>query len=416
MAQSTATTARPGRLESGTLPRGRPTFSTRAATDVTAQLLRRSSVPLETDEAHATKRTRSEQPDNPYEPLIENDKPLPREHARSKGFIERLFGTRYGGIDHTPLTTQRSRSRGRRSSGITALGENSLTAQMHQSTDRQKKQRSDTPKMGSFPRPVGGSEKLGTFSGVFVPTSLNVLSILMFIRFGFILGQSGVVGIMGMMAVAYLINLVTTMSISAVASNGTVRGGGAYYLISRSLGPEFGGSIGIVFYMGFVFNTGMNAVGLIDCLIYNFGANSGNWSHIMPEGFWWQYLWATVVLLLCTTICLAGSGIFARCSNGLLAIVLLATFSIPISALVIKPYQDPTQHTSFTGLSLKTFKENLLPRFTKHAAGSQLRERENFPDLFGVLFPATGGIFAGASMSGDLKIRASRFLKVRCMG
>lgn len=225
----------------------------------------------------------------------------------------------------------------------------------------------------------------------------------MFIRFGFILGQGGVVGIMGMMAVAYLINLVTTMSISAVASNGTVRGGGAYYLISRSLGPEFGGSIGIVFYMGFVFNTGMNAVGLIDCLIYNFGADSGNWSRIMPEGFWWQYLWATIVLLSCTAICLAGSGIFARCSNGLLAIVLIATFSIPVSALVIKPYQDPAQHIYFTGLSLRTFKDNLLPQFTKHAAGSQLKERENFPDLFGVLFPATGGIFAGASMSGDLK-------------
>lgn len=53
------------------------------------------------------------------------------------------------------------------------------------------------PKVGSMPRPVGGNEKLGTFSGVFVPTSLNVLSILMFLRFGFILGQSGVIGMMG---------------------------------------------------------------------------------------------------------------------------------------------------------------------------------------------------------------------------
>lgn len=75
-----------------------------------------------------------------------------------------------------------------------------------------------------------------------------------------------------MLVACYAINLLTTMSISAVATNGTVRGGGAYYLISRSLGPgkipplvdvivnspgiEFGGSIGIVFYLGFVFNTG----------------------------------------------------------------------------------------------------------------------------------------------------------------
>ena len=258
-------------------------------------------------------------------------------------------------------------------------------------------------KPGALPRPVGGSDKLGTFSGVFVPTTLNVLSILMFIRFGFILGQAGVLGTVAMMAVAYFINLVTTMSISAIASNGTVRGGGAYYLISRSLGPEFGGSIGVVFYMGFVFNTGLNAVGLIDCLIFNFGSQSGNWARFLQEGFWWQYIWATMVLLLCTAVCLAGSGIFARCSNGLVVILLLATFSIPLSALANRPYTDPAEHINFTGLSVSTLRENLMPNFTKHAAGSQLKGRENFQSLFGVLFPATGGIFAGASMSGDLR-------------
>lgn len=81
------------------------------------------------------------------------------------------------------------------------------------------------------------------------------------------------------------------MSLSAIATNGTVRGGGAYYLISRSLGPEFGGSIGIVFYLGYVFNTGMNAVGLVDCFTQNFGRQSGDWANFLEEGFWWQYLW-----------------------------------------------------------------------------------------------------------------------------
>jgi potassium/chloride transporter 9 len=197
-----------------------------------------------------------------------------------------------------------------------------------------------------------------------------------------------------MLIVSYIINLVTTLSISAIATNGTVRGGGAYYLISRSLGPEFGGSIGVVFYLGFVFNTGMNAVGLVDCIKANFGVDSGNWVHWLPEGPWIEYAWATIILVICTAICLAGSGIFARCSNGLLAILLLATFSVPFTALVTKPFHSRGAGIEYTGLSAKTFAENLLPKFTAGAAGSQLSGKENFQDLFGILFPATGGIFA----------------------
>jgi solute carrier family 12 (potassium/chloride transporters), member 9 len=198
----------------------------------------------------------------------------------------------------------------------------------------------------------------------------------------------------GMLVACYAINLLTTLSISAIATNGTVRGGGAYYLISRSLGPEFGGSIGIVFYLGFVFNTSMNAVGLIDCFIENFGSSSGGWYQWMPEGFWWQYFWATIVLLVCTGICLAGSSLFARCSNGLLAMLLIATFSVPFSALIMKPFESRRLGIQYTGPSLETFRGNLMPSFTKGAAGSQLKGRENFQDLFGILFPATGGIFA----------------------
>lgn len=197
-----------------------------------------------------------------------------------------------------------------------------------------------------------------------------------------------------MLIASYAINLVTAMSISAIATNGTVRGGGAYYLISRSLGPEFGGSIGIVFYLGSVFNTGMNAVGLVDCLANNFGSHSGNWYNFLREGFWWNYLWGTIVVVLCTAICLAGSSIFSRASTGLLIILLVATFSIPFSALFQKPFTDPKLDIEFTGLNFTTFMENLKPQLTEGAAGSETSGRETFQNLFGILFPATGGIFA----------------------
>ena len=325
---------------------------------------------------------------NPFESLTDASEPPPRHHS----FTKKLFGMNDDG-NGPPLLRNRSSSFRRRSShGF--IGDSSLFPHQQHAGAKDKEGHTIGPRPGAMPRPIGGQEKLGTFSGVFVPTSLNVLSILMFLRFGLILGQGGLLGMMGMLIVSYIINLVTTLSISAIATNGTVRGGGAYYLISRSLGPEFGGSIGVVFYLGLLFNTSMNAVGLIDCVTQNFGHASGNWSQWLPEGFWWQYLWGSVVLVICTAICLGGSAIFARCSNGLLAILLIATFSIPFSSFFVRPFRDPKLGIHYTGLSAQTFLGNLLPKFTRHAAGSQVRGKENFQDLFGILFPACGGIFA----------------------
>jgi solute carrier family 12 (potassium/chloride transporters), member 9 len=383
----------PKGLGRDTLTRGRPTFLTRTATDDAARLFRRTSLPAISHDRPSGRAGRKGELNKPNEPTVAPSQVEAQQPDKARG---RTLGGSHDG------TTEQYDVR---------LGSNSRTTKkdsihVHTSQSPRKGNGNEKlllPRTGTAAQPASSSEKLGTFSGVFVPTTLNVLSILMFIRWGFILGQGGVLGMMGMLIVAYLINLVTTMSISAVASNGTVRGGGAYYLISRSLGPEFGGSIGIVFYLGCIFNTGMNAVGLIDCLNQNFGSRSGNWSSFLPESFWWQYLWSTVVLLICTAICLAGSSIFARASNWLLAIVLVATLSIPLSALVVPPFQDDKAGIQFTGLNASTFRENLMPQFTKHAAGSQLEGRENLQDLFGILFPATGGIFAGASMSGDLK-------------
>lgn len=179
---------------------------------------------------------------------------------------------------------------------------------------------------------------------------------------------------------------------SAIASNGEVRGGGAYYLISRSLGPEFGGSIGVLFYLSQVLNTSLNVVGLIDCLKLNLTA-------LIPHGFWESYAMETCALVICTALCLAGSAIFARASNGLVVVLVIATLSIPVSMITRAPFRNPDIGVDFTGLSLRTLNSNLYP----HASSPAYKGMDTFRELFGVLFPATSGIFAGASMSGDLR-------------
>ena len=236
-------------------------FKSRTATDDAGELTRRFSRIAEEQNGYGTfsegeSADSNNPPRNPYEPDTNESTPPPHEHALAKRLFHLSSG--FGQSNEASNTRGRSASRPRRGH-VGTMGEHSLTGAMRDSLENKKQNAASIPKPGLGPRPIGGDEKLGIFSGVYVPTCLNVLSILMFLRFGFILGQGGVLGIMGMLIASYAINLVTTFSLSAIASNGTVRGGGAYYLISRSLGPEFGGSIGVVFYLGFVFNTGMNA-------------------------------------------------------------------------------------------------------------------------------------------------------------
>jgi solute carrier family 12 (potassium/chloride transporters), member 9 len=113
------------------------------------------------------------------------------------------------------------------------------------------------------------------------------------------------------------------------------------------------------------------------------------------------------MLLVCTIISLVGSKAFSRASGVLFIILMVSSFSIPLSSFLVRPFSNPDLpggSLDYTGISLKSLKENLWPNFTTGAAGSSNPlKRETVASVFGVFFPATAGIFAGASMSGDLK-------------
>jgi potassium/chloride transporter 9 len=124
---------------------------------------------------------------------------------RSQSFARNLLHVHEGRNNSTSPSTIRQRSVGGRQKPQDGsdLGESSSAPRVRNGKEQRMTEPSmSTPKLGLGPRPVGGRKKLGTFSGVFVPTSLNVLSILMFLRFGFILGQGGVLGIMGKLRMA----------------------------------------------------------------------------------------------------------------------------------------------------------------------------------------------------------------------
>jgi len=256
---------------------------------------------------------------------------------------------------------------------------------------------------GMLPATELGVRKLGTWDGVFMPVTLNVLGIILFLRFGFILGQAGLLGALFLLVASYAIDTLTVLSLNAISTNGQVRGGGAYYLISRSLGPEFGGSIGLIFFFGQAFNTSMNVLGFVESLVGVLGLEKGSVS-MLPEGTWFLYLYGSVVLWICTLVCLFGSSLFTRATLILAVVMSLSVISIPLSSILVRPFEDAHHDVYYTGWSLVTLSENLWPRFTSGAAGSSTApNKETWFSVFGVLFPAVCGILAGASMSGDLR-------------
>ena len=89
----------------------------------------------------------------------------------------------------------------------------------------------------------------------------------MFLRLGHVVGQAGVLHALAIIAIAKAITLLTTLSLSAIATNTRVKGGGAYYLISRSLGNEFGGSISIVFYVAQAIAVSIYVIGFSEALV-----------------------------------------------------------------------------------------------------------------------------------------------------
>uniref|UniRef100_A0A8C0GTM5 Amino acid permease/ SLC12A domain-containing protein n=1 Tax=Chelonoidis abingdonii TaxID=106734 RepID=A0A8C0GTM5_CHEAB len=109
--------------------------------------------------------------------------------------------------------------------------------------------------------------RMGTFIGVYLPCLQNILGVILFLRLTWIVGTSGVLESFIIVFMCCACTMLTAISMSAIATNGVVPAGGSYYMISRSLGPEFGGAVGLCFYLGTTFAGAMYILGTIEILL-----------------------------------------------------------------------------------------------------------------------------------------------------
>ncbi|XP_068601023.1 solute carrier family 12 member 9-like [Brachionichthys hirsutus] len=261
--------------------------------------------------------------------------------------------------------------------------------------------------------PMKEPRKLNTFFGVMVPTILSMFSIVLFLRTGFVVGQAGLLEGLAMLIVAYIIIALTILSICAISTNGAIQGGGAYYMISRSLGPEFGGSIGLMFFLAKVCACGEYVLGLVEAILDVFGVDpeSPEGVQVLPQGYWYTLLYSSVILLLCLVVCLVGAHIYSRTALVILVMITISMLSIFISSVVVKPHEFSITHhgsgnqtvqfnASYTGFNASTLRNNLGPGYTLDYSTNTVM---SFASVFAVFFTSCTGIMAGANMSGDLK-------------
>ncbi|XP_053253164.1 solute carrier family 12 member 7 isoform X3 [Podarcis raffonei] len=181
--------------------------------------------------------------------------------------------------------------------------------------------------------------RMGTFIGVYLPCLQNILGVILFLRLTWIVGTAGVLESFIIVFMCCSGTLLTAISMSAIATNGVVPAGGSYYMISRSLGPEFGGAVGICFYLGTTFAGAMYILGTIEILLKYISPNAAIFEGGEEAMLNNMRVYGTCILALMALVVFVGVKYVNKLALVFLACVILSIFAI--YAGVIKTAFEP---------------------------------------------------------------------------
>ncbi|MFT5127287.1 MAG: amino acid transporter [Rhodothermales bacterium] len=213
-----------------------------------------------------------------------------------------------------------------------------------------------------------GGHQFGTFGGVFTPSILTIFGLIMFMRANYIVGTAGITQSLLILTLCCTITFLTGLSIAAISTNTPVSGGGAYFLISRVLGPGFGTAIGIALFLAQALSVPFYVLGFAEALVDAY-----------PVAISFRAV-CMITLVLLFVITWVGAGAVIKLQFVILAVLMAAIASFLIGA----------------GLKFDPdiFRSNLHARYG---------EGQNLWTMFALYFPAVTGIMAGVNLSGDLK-------------
>lgn len=206
------------------------------------------------------------------------------------------------------------------------------------------------------------SSGLGTFDGVFTPSILTILGVIMYLRLGWIVGNVGLLGTLIIVTLSTSITFLTALSICAIATDRVVRVGGAYYMISRSLGIETGGAVGIPLYFAQALSVALYTIGFAESVVNSFG-------HLN------QLYVALITTIAVAILAFTSAKLAIRAQYFIMVVIALSLFSLI--------FGEPLEPTKIEMWGIAS--------------------SESFWTVFAVFFPAVTGIMAGVNMSGDLR-------------
>lgn len=209
--------------------------------------------------------------------------------------------------------------------------------------------------------------KFGTFGGVFTPSILTILGVIMYLRLPWVVGNAGLYAALGIIAVAHVISVCTGLSVSSIATDKSVGAGGPYYIISRSLGLPIGGALGLSLFLGLSFSISLYVIGFCESFLAYFDLPTG------PEAI---RVAGTITVIVLTLITLISTAFAIKTQYVIMAAIALSLVSIFLA--------DPSQ----------------APR---EPAMAPAPESPTLGEIFGIFFPAVTGFTAGVNMSGDLR-------------
>ncbi|MEM7274083.1 MAG: amino acid permease [Actinomycetota bacterium] len=210
---------------------------------------------------------------------------------------------------------------------------------------------------------------LGTFAGVFTPSVLTILGLILFLRLGFVVGNVGLGTSLLILILATGVSVLTSLSLATAASNLRIQGGGVYFLISRTLGLEFGGAVGLVLYAAMSISVAFYCIGFAEAAVALWGIESALLVRAVAAG----------CLLILLGFAWLGADWATRLQYVVMALLVLALVSFVVGVV--------------PELSFTTARSNL---------GRPVGDF-SFWTTFAVFFPAVTGFTQGVAMSGDLR-------------